>query len=205
MRRGRTTASSWKTGCGTWWPAARPPAPWSRRCRGSPAPRRGSATGPGMRARRTRNNATGLTVLHPRYPVLPRVGMSLAPWLLYRALLPVVRRDACAGRVRRDRRALSLSRRRRGGLARPAARAAGGGHRARHRRDADPALRRAAPADPRRDPRRRRADCRQCRAEGRAGRAWRAARQGDRAAQRGGHGAVPAAGGSGRRRGGRSG
>ncbi len=33
----------------------------------------------------------GLTVLHPRYPVLPRVGMSLAPWLLFRALLPVLR------------------------------------------------------------------------------------------------------------------
>jgi len=33
----------------------------------------------------------GLRVLHPRYPTLPRVGMSLAPWLLYRALLPVLR------------------------------------------------------------------------------------------------------------------
>lgn len=33
----------------------------------------------------------GLTVLHPRYPVLPRVGMSVAPWLLFRALLPVLR------------------------------------------------------------------------------------------------------------------
>ena len=33
----------------------------------------------------------GLAVLHPRYPVLPRVGMSLAPWLIFRALLPVVR------------------------------------------------------------------------------------------------------------------
>ncbi|MGA3403269.1 MAG: glycosyltransferase [Acetobacteraceae bacterium] len=33
----------------------------------------------------------GLTVLHPRYPVLPRIGMSLAPWLLFRALLPVLR------------------------------------------------------------------------------------------------------------------
>ncbi len=33
----------------------------------------------------------GLTVLHPRYPVLPRVGMSLAPWLLFRALLPMLR------------------------------------------------------------------------------------------------------------------
>lgn len=34
----------------------------------------------------------GLTVLHPRYPVIPRVGMSAAPWLLYRWLLPVLRR-----------------------------------------------------------------------------------------------------------------
>jgi teichuronic acid biosynthesis glycosyltransferase TuaC len=33
----------------------------------------------------------GLTVLHPRYPVLPRVGMSVAPWLLFRAMLPLVR------------------------------------------------------------------------------------------------------------------
>jgi len=33
----------------------------------------------------------GLAVLHPRYPVLPRVGMALAPWLLFRALLPVLR------------------------------------------------------------------------------------------------------------------
>jgi teichuronic acid biosynthesis glycosyltransferase TuaC len=32
----------------------------------------------------------GLAVLHPRYPVLPRVGMALAPWLLFRALLPVL-------------------------------------------------------------------------------------------------------------------
>lgn len=30
----------------------------------------------------------GVRVLHPRYPVLPQLGMSLAPWLLYRALLP---------------------------------------------------------------------------------------------------------------------
>jgi len=32
----------------------------------------------------------GILVLHPRYPVLPRVGMSVAPWLLYRALRPVL-------------------------------------------------------------------------------------------------------------------
>ena len=34
----------------------------------------------------------GITVLHPRYPVIPRVGMSIAPVLLYRAMLPVMRR-----------------------------------------------------------------------------------------------------------------
>lgn len=34
----------------------------------------------------------GLRVLHPRYPVLPKVGMSVAPWLMARALLPVLRR-----------------------------------------------------------------------------------------------------------------
>jgi glycosyltransferase involved in cell wall biosynthesis len=33
----------------------------------------------------------GLVILHPRYPVLPRVGMALAPWLLFRALLPMLR------------------------------------------------------------------------------------------------------------------
>jgi len=34
----------------------------------------------------------GLTILHPRFPVIPRVGMSLAPLLLYRAMLPVIGR-----------------------------------------------------------------------------------------------------------------
>ena len=34
----------------------------------------------------------GLEVWHPRYPVIPKVGMSLSPWLLYRATLPVLRR-----------------------------------------------------------------------------------------------------------------
>lgn len=34
----------------------------------------------------------GLRVLHPRYPVLPKIGMSVAPWLMARALLPVLRR-----------------------------------------------------------------------------------------------------------------
>ncbi|HET6185287.1 MAG TPA: glycosyltransferase [Acetobacteraceae bacterium] len=34
----------------------------------------------------------GIDVLHPRYPVIPKAGMSLAPWLLYRAMLPVFAR-----------------------------------------------------------------------------------------------------------------
>ena len=38
-------------------------------------------------ATETRN---GIEVLHPRYPAIPKVGMSIAPWLLYRAMVPVV-------------------------------------------------------------------------------------------------------------------
>ena len=34
----------------------------------------------------------GIRILHPRYPVIPKVGMSLAPLLMYRALLPTVQR-----------------------------------------------------------------------------------------------------------------
>ncbi len=34
----------------------------------------------------------GLVVRHPRFPVIPKLGMSLAPLLLYRAMLPVGRR-----------------------------------------------------------------------------------------------------------------
>ncbi len=32
----------------------------------------------------------GLTIRHPRFPVIPRIGMSIAPMLLYRAMVPVV-------------------------------------------------------------------------------------------------------------------
>ena len=39
----------------------------------------------------------GLTVWHPRFPVIPRFGMSLAPSLLYRAMRPVVRRMLAEG------------------------------------------------------------------------------------------------------------
>jgi glycosyltransferase involved in cell wall biosynthesis len=37
----------------------------------------------------TRN---GIEVLHPRFPLLPKVGMTLAPLLIYRAVLPIVER-----------------------------------------------------------------------------------------------------------------
>jgi glycosyltransferase involved in cell wall biosynthesis len=37
----------------------------------------------------TRN---GIEVLHPRFPVVPKIGMTLAPLLLYRAALPLVER-----------------------------------------------------------------------------------------------------------------
>lgn len=33
----------------------------------------------------------GISILHPRFPVIPKVGMSITPWLMYRALLPVIR------------------------------------------------------------------------------------------------------------------
>ena len=39
----------------------------------------------------------GIAVHHPRFPVIPRVGMSIAPWLLYRAALPAARRLLAAG------------------------------------------------------------------------------------------------------------
>ena len=34
----------------------------------------------------------GLTIHHPRFPVLPKIGMSIAPRLLYRAMVPVFAR-----------------------------------------------------------------------------------------------------------------
>lgn len=36
----------------------------------------------------------GIRILYPRYPVIPKLGMNLAPSLMYRALLPVVRKLA---------------------------------------------------------------------------------------------------------------
>ena len=39
----------------------------------------------------------GMEVVHPRYPVIPKVGMNLAPFLLYRMLLPVLRKMQAKG------------------------------------------------------------------------------------------------------------
>ena len=39
----------------------------------------------------------GIPVLHPRYPVIPKIGMSAAPWLLYRAMIPPVQRLLAEG------------------------------------------------------------------------------------------------------------
>ena len=37
-----------------------------------------------------RETRRGIDIRHPRYPVIPKMGMSLAPWLLYRAMVPQV-------------------------------------------------------------------------------------------------------------------
>lgn len=39
----------------------------------------------------------GIRVLHPRYPVIPKVGMHAAPALMYRALLPMMRNLIASG------------------------------------------------------------------------------------------------------------
>lgn len=48
----------------------------------------------GAPAQETRH---GLTILHPRYMVIPNVGMSIAPWLLYRAIVPRIARLLAEG------------------------------------------------------------------------------------------------------------
>lgn len=44
-----------------------------------------------------REERHGITILHPRYPVIPKLGMSVAPFLMVRALLPVLRRLKAKG------------------------------------------------------------------------------------------------------------
>jgi glycosyltransferase involved in cell wall biosynthesis len=40
-----------------------------------------------------REQRCGIDVLHPRYPVIPKIGMNIAPSLMYRWLLPVLRKQ----------------------------------------------------------------------------------------------------------------
>jgi glycosyltransferase involved in cell wall biosynthesis len=39
----------------------------------------------------------GIAIAHPRFPVIPKLGMAATPWLLYRAARPVVARLIAAG------------------------------------------------------------------------------------------------------------
>jgi teichuronic acid biosynthesis glycosyltransferase TuaC len=39
----------------------------------------------------------GMAIHHPRYPVIPKLGMSIAPWLLYQAMVPQVTRLLAEG------------------------------------------------------------------------------------------------------------
>ncbi|HJP98336.1 MAG TPA: glycosyltransferase family 4 protein [Rhodanobacteraceae bacterium] len=44
-----------------------------------------------------RERRHGIEILHPRYPVIPKVGMDIAPSLLFRAMLPVLRNLQASG------------------------------------------------------------------------------------------------------------
>lgn len=44
-----------------------------------------------------REQRYGIDISHPRYPVIPKVGMTIAPYLMYRALLPVLRKLQATG------------------------------------------------------------------------------------------------------------
>jgi glycosyltransferase involved in cell wall biosynthesis len=67
------------------------PVPWFP----SRSPRFGEwAAHAGVVAVETRH---GIEVRHPRFPAVPMIGMSTAPYLLYRAVLPAVRRLLVAG------------------------------------------------------------------------------------------------------------
>lgn len=48
----------------------------------------------GVPAQETRH---GIEILHPRYPVLPKIGMTLAPYLMYAGVLPTIRRLVASG------------------------------------------------------------------------------------------------------------
>lgn len=44
-----------------------------------------------------REQRHGVAIDHPRYPVIPKVGMNIAPFLMYRALLPVLQKRLASG------------------------------------------------------------------------------------------------------------
>src|SRR5262245_57595595 len=48
----------------------------------------------GVPRRETRH---GIEIEHPRYPVLPKIGMTLAPFLMYVSVLPTIRRIVDGG------------------------------------------------------------------------------------------------------------
>jgi hypothetical protein len=80
----------------------------------------------------------GLAVEHPRYPLLPKIGMSAAPLLLFAATFPVLRRQISEGWDFDLIDALFLSgrdhRRAPGSRSRPASRRHSSGQRCQHHR-----------------------------------------------------------------------
>lgn len=44
-----------------------------------------------------RDERFGISIVYPRYPVIPKIGMNVAPWLMYLAMRPVVRRILQSG------------------------------------------------------------------------------------------------------------
>ncbi|MGH8184719.1 MAG: glycosyltransferase family 4 protein [Rhodanobacteraceae bacterium] len=44
-----------------------------------------------------REERHGISILHPRYPVIPKLGMGIAPSLMYHALLPALRKLIASG------------------------------------------------------------------------------------------------------------
>lgn len=44
-----------------------------------------------------REERYGIQIVHPRYPVIPKMGMNIAPELMYRAMLPVLRKLVAKG------------------------------------------------------------------------------------------------------------
>ena len=115
-RRARTTASSSSSVCSTCSRSAGSRRASSRRCRGSRCGHRVFGDWGDVRRSPGARGPLRREVLHPRFLTIPKIGMGLQPRALAAAAEPVLRRLA-RGRVRLrpDRRAVLLSRRRRRG------------------------------------------------------------------------------------------